>query len=90
MTFSRTRRARMRRTRFCEDFVDITQFPELVDSLYDRVEWMIEKKPNFVTAFHSTLVNFPFSAGALDLVTDLASKDIEILYLGNERSGHSL
>jgi len=72
---------RLHDERFKNDFQDITMFPTLIDDLVERVEWSLLKKPHFPTMFHSTLCNFPFLTGALELVDDLAKHDVKVMLI---------
>jgi len=63
---------RLRNERFKNDFQDVSLYPNLIDNLVERIEWSLLKKKHFPNMFQSTMCNFPFLNGALELVDDLA------------------
>ncbi|EGC33959.1 hypothetical protein DICPUDRAFT_35893, partial [Dictyostelium purpureum] len=76
---------RLETERFRNDISDYSSIdPLVIDDLVEKTRWMINQKPNYLYAFHSTLCNIPFSSGFVHLFPQIPSTLPILIILGTK------
>ncbi|EAL61061.1 hypothetical protein DDB_G0292774 [Dictyostelium discoideum AX4] len=76
---------RVENERFSNDISDYSSIePSVIDDLVEKTKWMINVKPNYLYAFHSTLCNIQFEQGLVHLFPQIPKTLPILIILGTK------